>query len=180
MIDPIRKQFLNCKNSFKNFACSKHLNHRCCNSGFTFIELCIVIAIIATLSAIAIPNYLGYKNKAMVVVAVSDIRIIEQQISLFAEENGGQLPNSLNDLTTINTIKDPWGHPYQYLRLNGGAQNAQGMCRRNMSDNPVNDDYDLYSLGKDGKSKKSFKDKESQDDIVRAYEGQYVGLVSEI
>ena len=49
-----------------------------------------------------------------------------------------------------------------------------------MSDNPVNTDYDLYSLGADGQSKPQFKFKTSQDDIVRAYEGSYVGLVSEL
>jgi general secretion pathway protein G len=177
---PIRKQIRDRKDSFKDFECSIYSIHRFRNSGFTLIEVCIVIAIIATLSAIAIPNYLGYKNKAMIVVAIADIRMIEKQISLFAFDNDGQLPNSLSDLTTIGAINDPWGHPYQYLRIDGGAKNAQGKCRRNMSDNPVNSDYDLYSMGRDGKSKKSFKDKESQDDVVRAYSGQYVGLVSEI
>jgi general secretion pathway protein G len=49
-----------------------------------------------------------------------------------------------------------------------------------MSDNPVNTDYDLFSMGKDGKYQKSFKDKTSRDDVVRAYEGRYVGLVSEL
>jgi general secretion pathway protein G len=49
-----------------------------------------------------------------------------------------------------------------------------------MSDNPVNTDYDLYSLGKDGLSKPQFKFKDSFDDVVRAYEGRYVGLVSEL
>jgi general secretion pathway protein G len=173
--------FLNGWNSLNDVPCSKHVNGSGCNRGFTFIELCIVIAIIATLSAIAIPNYLGYKNKARIMVAITDIRMIEKQISLYAEENDGQLPNSLSDLTTIKNVKDPWGNPYKYLRIDGGAPNASGKSRRNMSDNPVNpDSYDLYSIGKDGKTKKSFKDDESQDDVVRAYDGQYVGLVSEI
>jgi general secretion pathway protein G len=113
-------------------------------------------------------------------VAVSDIRMIEQQISLYTQENDGQLPNSLSDLTTIENVKDPWGNPYRYLRIDGGDSTAGGKARRNMSDHPVNQDYDLYSKGKDGKTNKSFKVTESQDDIVRAYDGQYVGLVSEI
>ena len=170
---------MNFRNRLNELSCFKKL---CCNGlnqGFTLIEICIVIAIIATLSAIAIPNYLGYKNKARVMVAVTDIKMLEQQISNFVTDNG-RLPNNLSVLTTIGVINDPWGNPYQYLRIDGGAPSAPGMARRNMSDHPVNQDYDLYSMGKDGVSKKSFKDSESRDDVVRAYNGQYVGLVSEL
>jgi general secretion pathway protein G len=49
-----------------------------------------------------------------------------------------------------------------------------------MMDAPVNQDYDLYSMGKDGKTNFSFKAPVSWDDVVRAYEGRYVGLVSEL
>lgn len=155
----------------------KHFDRHGCNPGFTLIEVLIVIAIIGTLSAIAVPNYLRYKNNAMIAVAVTDIRMIEKQITLFVFNTNGQLPSSLSDLTTMGIVKDPWGNPYRYLNTNGGK--AKGM-RKNMSDNPVNQDYDLYSMGKDGISKPSFKTPESRDDIVRAYEGRYVGLVSEL
>jgi len=33
------------------------------NKGFTFIELMTVIAIIGLIAAIAIPNFIGYRNK---------------------------------------------------------------------------------------------------------------------
>jgi general secretion pathway protein G len=181
MNNPIENPSLSNEDSLIDFPCSKHVDRRGCNRGFTLIELFIVMAIIGTLSAIAVPNYLRYKYKAMIVVAVSDIRMIEKQISLFAEENDGQLPNKLSDLTTIKTVKDPWGNPYQYLRIDGGSEKGKDeKVRRNMSDNPVNTDYDLYSMGKNGLSKPQFKFKESQDDVVRAYDGQYVGLVSEL
>ena len=176
----VKNPSLDGENSANDFAGSKLLNRIACNKGFTLIEIMIVIAIIGCISAIALPNYLKYKNKARIAAAVADIRIIEKQISLFTFDNGGQLPNSLNDLTTIGMVKDPWGNPYQYLRIDGGANTAPGMCRRNMSDNPVNTDYDLFSMGKDGEYKKSFKDKTSRDDVARAYEGRYVGLVSEL
>jgi hypothetical protein len=35
-------------------------------------------------------------------------------------------------------------------------------------------------MGKDGATKQSFKVGVSKDDVVRAYEGRYVGLVSEL
>jgi len=177
MNDPVKNPSLNCENSVNGFPCSKRFSGNGFNKGFTLIEVMIVIAIIGCLSAIALPNYLKYKNNAMIAVAVTDIRMIEKQIAFFVSDNDGQLPNSLNDLTTIDNIKDPWGNPYQYLKTNGGK--AKGI-RRNMSDNPVNMDYDLYSMGNDGVSKPSFKTKDARDDVVRAYEGRYVGLVSEL
>ena len=150
------------------------------NRGFTLIEVFIVIAIIGCISAIALPNYLRYKNNAMIAVAVTDIRMIEKQISLFALDNDDQLPDSINDLTTIGAINDPWGNPYEYLRIEGGDVKKMGEVRRNMMDVPVNQDYDLYSMGKDGQSESSFKVNVSRDDVVRAYEGWYVGLISEL
>jgi len=44
---------------------------------------------------------------------------------------------------------------------------------------PVNTDFDLYSMGKDGKSRAPFTAKASHDDIVRANDGKFIGLVSE-
>jgi len=115
----------------------------------------------------------------LITVAFTDVRRIEKQISLFVFDNNGQLPDSLSELTNIGTVNDPWGNPCQYLRIAGGTAN-QGQIRKNMSDNPVNTDYDLYSLGADGLSKPQFKFKTSRDDVVRGYDGSYVGLVSEL
>ena len=44
---------------------------------------------------------------------------------------------------------------------------------------PLNTDYDLYSMGRDGKSKTPLTASESHDDIVRALDGEFVGLASE-
>jgi len=138
----------------------------------------IVIAIIGTLSAIALPNYLKYRNNARIAVAVSDIRMIEKQIALFVFDNDGQLPNNLSVLPTIGFINDPWDRPYRYLRIKGGLPSAPGLARKDQMLVPVNSDYDLYSMGKDGVSQPAFTSAKSQDDIVRANDGAYVGLVS--
>lgn len=41
---------------------------------------------------------------------------------------------------------------------------------------PLNSDFDLYSMGKDGNTAKPITAKISQDDIIRANDGGFVGL----
>jgi general secretion pathway protein G len=52
-------------------------------------------------------------------------------------------------------------------------------CRWNKFEKPLNTDFDLYSMGKDGKTKPKTTDKDSFDDIIRANNGTFVGLASE-
>ena len=149
------------------------ISHR----GFSLIEIMIVMAIVGTLSALAVPNYLKYKENARVAVAITDIRMIEKQIKGYELDNN-RLPDSLNDVLNTNPI-DPWGNSYQYLRIDGGDVNGIGQLRKDHFMVPVNTDYDLYSMGKDGKSQSAFTSNASQDDVVRVNNGGFVGLVSD-
>ncbi|RZB38149.1 MAG: general secretion pathway protein G [Desulfobacteraceae bacterium Eth-SRB2] len=160
----------------RKLQCSDNGIQKVSRRGFTLIEIMIVVAIIGTLSAMVVPNYLKYKEMGKIAVAITDVRIIEKQINIYAIDTG-ELPDSLNDLSISNTI-DPWNNPYQYIRIDGGNA-PQGQLRKDHFLVPVNTDYDLYSMGKDGKSTATFTAKASQDDIVRVNNGGFVGLVSD-
>jgi len=88
------------------------------------------------------------------------------------------LPDSLAVLG-YGSLLDPWGHPYQYLKIAGGDVKGKGKLRRDRFLNPLNADYDLYSMGPDGDTKTNLNAKESRDDIVRANSGAFIGAASD-
>ena len=45
--------------------------------------------------------------------------------------------------------------------------------------NPLNSDYDLYSVGEDGLTQKPLNASNARDDIVRANNGAFVGLAED-
>ncbi|MCK5349609.1 MAG: prepilin-type cleavage/methylation domain-containing protein, partial [Desulfobacula sp.] len=99
--------------------------------------------------------------------------IMEKEI-IFFEMERGSFPLNLAQIG-LDTLRDPWGNPYQYLPVQGAKI---GKLRKDHALVPVNTDFDLYSVGPDGKSLGPFTAKASRDDIVRANNGQYVGPVS--
>ena len=173
------------------------------SAGFTIAETMIVIAIIGLLTTIAVPTLLNYRSKATHALVISEIRLLQQEILLY-QVNNMHLPDDLSDIT-LGNMSDPWGNPYQYLKIaeddedendngngNGnGNDNDDDIANEENSENekknkprkdhflvPVNSDFDLYSMGKDGDSKAPFTAKASHDDIVRASNGKFIGLVT--
>lgn len=143
--------------------------------GFTLMELSIAIAIVGIIAGIAVPSYIGYRNNAKIFTAINKMKMIEFDITDYIYENE-EYPDSLSDIGK-DDLTDPWGNPYRYLRLDGGTTpGLNGKRRRDKNANPVNSDYDLYSMGQDGKTTAQFTAKKARDDIVRANDGEYYGL----
>jgi len=144
------------------------------NIGFTLAELLMAIAVLGLIVAIAYPSYSRYVERVKIATAMSDIVNISAAVEVFRVINK-RLPDSLAQLGGVPGL-DPWENPYQYLSFAG--LKGKGKMRKDKSLVPVNSDYDLYSMGKDGRSTAPFTAQASRDDIVRANDGGYIGPVS--
>ena len=143
--------------------------------GFTLVELLIAMSIIVTLASMALPPMAAAIELAKVSRAVGDLRTIESEIVEYQITNG-QLPDDLSQIGRANML-DPWGSPYQYL--NHATMQGNGQARKDRFLVPLNSDYDLYSVGQDGQTAAPITAQKSQDDIIRASDGAYVGLASQ-
>ena len=69
------------------------------------------------------------------------------------------------------------------IALTGHSKDEDGddkaKPREDKHEKPINTDFDLFSMGKNGDYSKRLDNKKSADDIVRASNGEYVGLASE-
>lgn len=121
-------------------------------SGFTLIELMLVVIIIGALVAMVLPRLAGRSEQARVSAAQADISSnIATALKLYELDNGSYPigEEGLNALLTRpgnaknwngpyleKKPLDPWGREYQYQ--------SPGTHRPH--------DYDLFSLGKDGQA----------------------------
>jgi len=106
--------------------------------GFTLLELLVVIVIIGLLAGYVAPRYFSQVGKSETQVARAQIDALEKALDTYRLEHR-RYPNAEEGLSAIGPYlkkavpNDPWGRPYVY-RVPG----SKG-------------EFDLYSLGKDGK-----------------------------
>jgi general secretion pathway protein G len=146
--------------------------HKIRARGFTVIELMISLAIVGVLASVATPMYQNHRERIRVSTAVTDIAAMSAAIKLY-QTDAQQLPASLTQIGNGGKL-DPWGRPYRYLDLT--AAKGLGASRKDKRLNPLNSDFDLYSMGKDGDSRTSLMAPFSRDDVIRARDGRFIGL----
>jgi general secretion pathway protein G len=144
-------------------------------AGLTVIELMIALAIVSLLATVGVSRYQDYRERVRVSTAITDIGAMSVAISHYTLDNHAP-PDSLAAVGLAGRV-DPWGKPYQYYNLTNSKGN--GKARKDKKLNPLNSDFDLYSMGKDGYSSSSLQAKWSRDDVVRARDGAFVGLASD-
>jgi general secretion pathway protein G len=143
--------------------------------GFTLVEGLLVVIILGILASIALPQLQRVRERAMIARAIGDVDALGWNIMEY-EMAHGEFPSSLAAVGWGGAL-DPWGNPYQYLRIKG-ASGGLGQMRKDHFLVPINDDFDLYSMGPDGSSASALTAKISHDDIIRANNGGFVGVAS--
>lgn len=119
-------------------------------TGFTLIELMVVLVILGVLFGLVVPNVTGRGDEARVTAAKTDIRTLENALetyrlhnshypstdqgleALVSKPSGSPEPNNWRGPYVRQTPTDPWGNPYAYINEGGS--------------------YDIISYGADGQA----------------------------
>jgi general secretion pathway protein G len=131
----------------------RHSHGRSCASfraqtGFTLLELLVVVVIIGLLAAYVGPKYFSQLGKSEVAAARAQIAAFSKALDTFRLDVG-RYPTSEEGLRALrmrpeaarrwngpylskDVPSDPWGHPYQYRA------------------DATNGEFELFSYGKDG------------------------------
>lgn len=121
--------------------------------GFTFIEIMVVVAILAILAALVVPKIAGRSDEARRTAAKVQIRNIEGALQLYKLDNSvypsteqglkalvekpsiGSIPRNWKSGGYLSKVpNDPWGTTYKYV-----SPSPRG-------------DFEIVSLGGDGES----------------------------
>lgn len=121
-------------------------------AGLTLIEMIVVLAIIALVAALIVPNVIGRPDQARVTVANTDLRTLSAALKMYRLDNG-DYPTTEQGLAALaqrpqsppvpvnwspsgyleQVPTDPWGRAYQYTSPAGDGAG-----------------FRIVTLGKDG------------------------------
>lgn len=147
-------------------------------AGFTLLEVLTASVVVALLLSIAVPTYFGRVEKLKVEQAKRDLMEMAVAIERYRTAHNFTLPDAL-DQAVPGAGLDPWGNPYRYLNFASTQPGAKGKIRKDHNLHPLNSEFDLYSMGADGKSSAPLTAKASRDDVIWARDGSFVGLGSD-
>jgi general secretion pathway protein G len=142
---------------------------------FSLIETLIVCALLSTLASLSAGVYLTALKTARVTRAIGDLHALDVDIRTFRLQNN-RYPTTLSEARPI-VPNDPWGRPYVYTDLS--QRGSRGRARKDGRLNPINSDFDLYSVGEDGLTMTPLTAPTSKDDVIRARDGAFLGLAAD-
>lgn len=145
--------------------------------GMSLVEVIISAMLVTLMLTVMVPAALRLIDKAREDKVIQQLNELETVIDGFYKDNT-RYPLSLIEIYESVPL-DPWGNPYQYLNLSEGLQQTRGQARKYKGMKLINLDYDLYSMGPDGRSVPPLTGGASRDDIIRAHNGKYIGNVSD-
>lgn len=139
----------------------------------------MALVVIGLVAAIAVPSYSAIVQRQKISQAVHDLQEIVMGLERYRTQHFAY-PETLDDLNLpAEFTDDPWGRPYQYLNFESSIPGIKGKIRKDHNLHPLNSDFDLYSVGKDGQSKSPLTAKPSRDDVIWARDGGFVGLAED-
>ncbi len=74
-------------------------------AGFSLIELMIVIAIMATLAAIAVPTFIVYRDRSRVTQVVGSSEVIRAALASYAADSSGSAFPLTGAITDFNSLR---------------------------------------------------------------------------
>jgi general secretion pathway protein G len=139
----------------------------------------VVVAVVGLLAAIAVPTYAAIIERQKIGVAARELQDIAMIIARYRTTRF-EIPETLGELgMDADLLVDPWGHEYQFLSFSSSVPGINGKIRKDHNLHPLNTEFDLYSLGKDGESRAPLTARPSRDDVIWARDGGFVGLAED-